>query len=138
MTRTPISSPRNWVSGRPYSSAIEVAGWLLVSGHVPVDRDGATAGSDTYEQTLAVLENLGNTLAAGGLTLDDLVSTTVYLTRIGDIGELDRAYTETFSGVLPTRTTVEISALGRKEFQVEISGVAVGTSRGSENARNDG
>lgn len=125
MAKRLISSPDNWASGRPYSSAVQVAGWLFVSGHVPVNKDGETAGDDTHAQANVVLHNISHTLAAAGLSLDDVVSTTVYLTRIGDIGELDRAFSEQFSAVPPARTTVEVAALGRKEFKVEISAVAV-------------
>ncbi|MGI8867663.1 MAG: RidA family protein [Mycobacteriales bacterium] len=117
--------PRNWTSSRPYSPALVADGWAYLSGHVPVDADGATDGADGATQTAAVLRNLDFTLASAGAERDDVVATTVYLTDMADIDSVDAAYRDFFgSSVLPSRTTVEISALGRPEFRVEISAVA--------------
>lgn len=117
--------PRNWASTRPYSPAVVVDGWAYLSGHVPVDGAGATDGSDGVQQTAAVLRNLGYTLDSVGCGPPDVVVTTVYLTQMDDIDAVDAVYREFFGeGVLPSRTTVQISALGRPEFRVEISAVA--------------
>lgn len=117
--------PRNWASIRPYSPAVVVDGWAYLSGHVPVDGTGATDGADGAEQTAAVLRNLNHTLDSAGAARGDVVTTTVYLTHMGDIDSVDAVYREFFGeGVLPSRTTVEIAALGRPEFRVEISAVA--------------
>jgi len=117
--------PRNWTSTRPYSPAVVVDGWAYLSGHVPVDRAGATDGADGAKQTAAVLRNLGYTLESAGAARRDVVATTVYLTQMEDIDSVDAAYQEFFAGcVLPSRTTVQIAALGRPEFRVEISAIA--------------
>jgi 2-iminobutanoate/2-iminopropanoate deaminase len=120
-----IRNPRTWTSPRPYSPGIAVDGWLYVSGNVPVDEGGATIGSDAGEQTARVLSNIEDTLTAAGATRKSVVSTTVYLTRISDIDAMDVEYRKFFAEEpFPARTTVEISALGRPEFLVEISAVA--------------
>ncbi len=117
--------PRNWTSTRPYSPAVVVDGWAYLSGHVPVDQAGTTDGDDGAQQAAAVLRNLDYTLESAGATRRDIVATTVYLTHMGDIDSVDAAYREFFAGcVLPSRTTVQIAALGRPEFRVEISAVA--------------
>lgn len=123
-----IRSQDNWESPRPYAAGVVVGDLVFLAGHVPVDSDGATLGRDAVKQTAAVLANIGRTLQAGGLGRDAIVSTTVYLTDLNDIDGVDHAYREFFGaeGPHPTRTTVQISSLGRPEFAVEIS--AVGTS----------
>lgn len=121
----PARDLRNWTSTRPYSPAVVVDGWAYLSGHVPVDGTGATDGADAAQQTAAVLRNLDYTLDSAGAARGDVVTTTVYLTHMVDIDSVDAAYREFFGdGVLPSRTTVEIAALGRPEFRVEISAVA--------------
>jgi len=117
--------PRNWTSTRPYSPAVVVDGWAYLSGHVPVDATGAADGDDAAQQAAAVLRNLDYTLQSAGAARQDVVATTLYLTHMADIDAVDAAYLEFFAGcVLPSRTTVEIAALGRPEFRVEISAVA--------------
>ncbi len=127
----PIRSQKNWKSPRPYSAGVVVGDMVFLSGHVPVDEDGATLGTDTGEQAAVVLANLDRTLHAGGLTRESLVSTTAYLTDMAEIDGLDRAYRDYFGpdGSYPTRTTVQISSLGRAEFAVEISAIAVAAAR---------
>lgn len=117
--------PRNWSSTRPYSPAVVIDGWAHLSGHVPVDRAGATDGDDGEQQTAAVMRNLDYTLSSAGAARGDVVATTVYLTHMADIDSVDAVYREFFSGgVLPSRTTVEVAALGRPDFRVEISAIA--------------
>ena len=119
------SHPDNWNSGRPYSAAVVVGSTVYVSGHVPVDKDGRTTGDDTRDQTEHILRNIEKTLSSCGLTMGDVVATTVYLTDITTMAALDEVYRSVFTASqFPTRTTVEVSALGRAEFQVEISAIA--------------
>lgn len=119
-------SAETWASSRPYSPATIHGGWIHVSGHVPVDRDGRTVGGSAQEQTQAVLLNIGHTLKAAGASLSDVVSTSVFLTDIHDIDAVDEVYREVFATEpYPARTTVQIAALGRPEFLIEISAIAV-------------
>lgn len=122
-----IRSQENWKSDRPYAAGVVAGGFAFLAGHVPVDADGATAGRGAGEQAAAVLANLGRTLAAGGMSRDSVVSTVVYLTDMADIDALDDAYREFFGagGPFPSRTTVQVSSLGRPGFTVEVSAVAV-------------
>lgn len=122
-----IRSKDNWESPRPYSAGVVVGDLVFLAGHVPVDGAGRTVPGDLRTQSAAVLANLARTLAAGGFGRDALVSTTVYLTDMSDIDGLDAAYREFFGseGPYPSRTTVQISSLGRPEFAVEISAMAV-------------
>lgn len=116
---------------RPYSSGIRVGPWCHLSGHVPTDHDGRCQGRTAAEQAAVILTNLENTLSGTGGTRRDIVSTSVFLTDISDIDEIDAVYREFFAGqTLPARTTVQISALGKPEFRVEISAVAYRSNTG--------
>ncbi|MBW8079192.1 MAG: RidA family protein [Gallionella sp.] len=120
-----VRNPSNWSSPRPYSPAVVVGEWLYISGHVPVDADGRTCGSDVQGQALQVLENLARTLESAGASRHEVVATTVYLTDVADMDPVDEVYRQFFTGpVLPSRTTVGIAALGRSDFRVEISAIA--------------
>lgn len=126
-----IRSQENWKSDRPYTAGVIAGGMAFLAGHVPVDDTGRTVGGDCREQTATVLANLDRTLLSGGFTRDDVVSTTVYLTDMADIDGLDQAYRDFFGaqGPYPSRTTVGISSLGRPDFTVEISAIAVAAER---------
>lgn len=120
-------SQENWKSARPYAAGVVAGGFAFLAGHVPVDADGRTAGRDGHEQAAAVLANLDRTLLAGGMSRDCVVSTVAYLTDMADIEGLDDAFREYFGadGPYPSRTTVQVSSLGRPDFTVEVSAVAV-------------
>lgn len=120
-----VRNPTAWVSPRAYVPALLIDGWCYLSGHVPVDATGATVGEEAQQQTEVILLNLERVLEQAGGSRASLVSTTVYLTDIADMDRVDRAYRHFFvDGNYPTRTTMQIAALGRPEFLVEISAVA--------------
>lgn len=118
-------SAESQVPARPYSPAVIHDVWVHLAGHVPVDRDGRTSGTSAGEQARVVLQNIRHTLSAAEADMGNVVSTTVYLTDIHDIDAIDAAYREAFAEPYPARTTVQIAALGRPEFLVEISAVAM-------------
>ena len=105
-----------------YSPAVRAGDFLYVSGQVPRDlKTGATIGATVAEQTHKVIENLSIALAAGGASLDDVVSVTVYLDSPDLWTEFNNAYRELMKKPYPTRTAIGASLRG---FLVEISAVA--------------
>lgn len=113
-------------SGAPYSPAIRAGAFVFASGHVPTDpRTGDVVGDDIATQTRQTLENLARTLQAAGVDLDRVVKTTVFLTRIADFAGMNAVYREYFQEPLPARSTVEVSALGKPQFLVEIEATAM-------------
>lgn len=110
---------------RSYVPVIRAGDSLYVSGQVPVNEDGTVVDGDAAAQAAQVLRNISTCLEAGGRSVSDIVAMTVYLTDISDIDAIDVAFRDLFfDGMYPTRTTVQIAALGRPEFRVEISAVA--------------
>lgn len=108
----------------PYSQAVEVDGWLYLSGQVALDpRTGELIAGDFEAETRQVLKNLQAVLAAAGCTFQDVVRTTIYLIDFGKFPQINALYGEAMGAHRPARTTIEISKLP-KGAQVEIDLVA--------------
>jgi 2-iminobutanoate/2-iminopropanoate deaminase len=115
----------------PYSQAQVVrlhGGQKLVytAGQVGIDpASGELVPGGVKEQTARVLQNLTAVLRGAGLTLADVVKTTVFLVDMQDFAGMNEVYGVAFSTSPPARTT--IAALGLpKGARVEIECVAVG------------
>ncbi len=115
----------------PYSQAQVVrlhGGNRLVftSGQVALDpASGELVGADTAAQTERVLQNLSAVLRGAGLTLADVVKTTVYLVDMADFQAMNQVYGRHFAVDPPARTTIAAAGLP-KGARVEIDAVAVG------------
>jgi 2-iminobutanoate/2-iminopropanoate deaminase len=95
---------------------------LFVSGQTPRDpATGQIVGTTFEEQTQVTLANVERILRAGGATLADVVSVTVYLADEDDWGTFDRIYRTVFSAPFPTRAVVGAQLRG---ILVEISAIA--------------
>lgn len=111
----------------PYTPVRQVGDLYFVSGQVGVDFNTKTAGTDITAQTTKALDNLAATLATVGLTLNDVVKTTVFLTNLDDVSVFNGIYTARFSGQRPARSMVAVSELPRVAdcpLIVEIEAVA--------------
>ena len=105
-----------------YSPGVRAGNLLFVSGQVPKDpRTGAVVGDEVAEQTRQVLRNLRGVLEAGGATLADVVSVTVYLADEGDWGTFNEVYRTVFAPPYPSRAVVGARLRG---ILVEVSAVA--------------
>ena len=109
----------------PYSQAIEANGMVFVSGQLPIDpATGAFAEGGIKEFTRQSLTNMKNILAEAGLTMDNVVKTTVFLADMADFAEMNEVYAAFFEGVCPARSAVAVKTLP-KEARVEIECIAV-------------
>lgn len=109
----------------PYSQAIEAGGMIFVSGQLPIDPStGAFAGGGIKELTRQSLSNMKAILAEAGLTMDNVVKTTVFLADMADFAEMNEVYASFFQGVCPARSAVAVKTLP-KEARVEIECIAV-------------
>ena len=108
----------------PYSQAIEANGIVFVSGQLPIDpATGAFAEGGIKELTRQSLTNMKNILAEAGLTMDNVVKTTVFLADMADFAEMNEVYASFFEGVCPARSAVAVKTLP-KEARVEIECIA--------------
>ena len=79
---------------------------------------------DIRAQTRAVIENIGDILAAAGADLSDLVQVTSYLVDMTDFAAYNEVYAEFFTESGPTRTTVAVRELPHPDLLIEIQAVA--------------
>ena len=108
----------------PYSQAIEANGMVFVSGQLPIDpATGAFAEGGIKELTRQSLTNMKAILAEVGLTMDNVVKTTVFLADMADFAEMNEVYASFFEGVCPARSAVAVKTLP-KEARVEIECIA--------------
>jgi 2-iminobutanoate/2-iminopropanoate deaminase len=100
-----------------------VGPFVFVSGQIPLDPQGNLVKGDIVVQTCQVIANLKAVLAAAGLSLKDVVKTTVFLADLADFQEMNRAYAEFFPGHPPARSTVQVAGLPRGA-SIEIEAIA--------------
>ncbi len=110
----------------PYSQAIDCGGFLVTSGQVPIDpATGALVSGGITEQTRQSLTNVKAILESVGLTMDNVVKTTVFLQSMGDFAAMNAVYAEFFrEGQYPARSAVEVGALPKGAL-VEIETICV-------------
>jgi 2-iminobutanoate/2-iminopropanoate deaminase len=109
----------------PYSQAISVGHLVFLSGQIALDPTGKTELSslDVEAQTHRAMDNLAAILRAAGLSMQDVVATTLYLADLKDFEVVNRAYGSYFTGSPPSRATVQVAALPRGA-KIEISAIA--------------
>ena len=110
MSKREIRHPDKEKGTGAYSAAVEIDGWVYVSGQGPVDPKTAQPVRGTIEEeTLYTLNHVKKILTAAGCTLDDVVKSTVHLADIEDFDRYNATYKEFFKevSVLPARTTVQ-------------------------------
>ena len=112
------------ISELPFSPAIKIGDWLFLSGTIGTDPATGKLSEGIEAQTRQVLENLGALLKEAGMSYENVVRATVYLTDIKDYDGLNKVYKEYFPSERPARAVVEVSelVLGAK---VEISMIAM-------------
>ena len=93
----------------PYCHAMKAGNLLFCSGQTPLDPDTMKlVGTTIEEQTKRVLINLSIVLGEVGLSLNNVVKTTVYLKNMSDFQGMNKVYEEIFHGHKPSRTTISI------------------------------
>jgi 2-iminobutanoate/2-iminopropanoate deaminase len=124
--KTVIESPDAPKAIGPYSQGIASGRLVFVSGSLPFDPAGKVDYSqqDVSAQTRRALDNIVLELKAANLTLDDVVSATVYVTDIDDFPAVNTVYAGYFHPPYPARAFVQVAKLLRGAH-VEISVIAV-------------
>lgn len=109
----------------PYSQAIVSAGLIFCSGQIPIDpATGSIIIGGIEDQTGQVIENLQAVLEEAGVSLEQVVKTEVYLSRMEDFSAMNAVYEKYFSKKpYPARATVEVSKLP-KDALIEIACIA--------------
>src|SRR4051794_18895201 len=103
----------------PYSQAIRAGKTLYLAGQIAIDpkTNQVMSNGSIEDQTRRVLDNLTAVLAADGLTMDHVVTTTVFLKDLNEFEKMNGVYATYFKNAPPARLP--------RDVKVEISAIAV-------------
>jgi len=109
----------------PYSQAVRFGNLLFLAGQIAIDPKTNQLMKDASieDQTRLVLNNLKAVLEENGMTMDNALSTTVFLKDLNDFAKMNAVYAEFFKSSPPARATVEVARLPR-DVKVEIAMIA--------------
>lgn len=109
----------------PYSAGIRKGGFVFLSGQLGLDpKSGDFVSGGVEEQTRQSLLNLESILKDNGLSMANVVKTTVFLSDIGNFAKMNAVYADFFKEDPPARSTVEVAALPKNGL-VEIEAIAI-------------
>ena len=108
----------------PYSHAIRTGNLLITSGQIPIDPSTSSLVADLIEdQTNQVITNLKAILETEGLSLMNVVKTTVFLKDMSEFSQFNSVYEKHFESHKPARSTVQVASLPLN-CRVEIEAIA--------------
>lgn len=108
----------------PYSQAIQVGNIIYTSGQIPIDpATGSFVEGSIKEQTRQSLLNVKAILEEVGLTMGNVVKTTVFMADMNDFADMNAVYAEFFAEPYPARSAVAVKTLPKGAL-VEIEVVA--------------
>ncbi len=108
----------------PYSQGVDTGNLVFVSGQLPIDpATGEFAGTDIAAQTRQSLTNIKSILEANGMTMANVVKTTVLLEDISEFAAMNAVYAEFFTEPYPARAAYQVAALP-KAAKIEIEAIA--------------
>lgn len=111
----------------PYSQAVRAGDLLFCSGQIPIDPATGELkrfDGDVAAQARLVMNNLRAVLESQGLSFDDVIKTTVFLSKMDHFGRVNEVYASYFGDYKPARACVEVARLP-KDADVEIEAIAL-------------
>lgn len=122
MARTKLV-PKSWIPAGPYSLGTQCGNIAFLSGQIATANDGSVIGDTVQAQTEVVIDKMVEILDEAGMTLDDVMQTTVYLQTLDDYNGMNEVYSKRFAEPYPARATVRADLAG-DGLLVEISCIA--------------
>ena len=123
MTHQAVTTANAPAAIGPYSQAISMDGFVFCSGQLGLDPSTGELLEGVEAQADRSLRNLAAVLDAAGLTMADVVKTTIFLADIADFAAVNAVYARHMPDPPPARSTVAVAALP-KGGRVEIEAVA--------------
>lgn len=123
MSKEIIASEKAPAAVGPYSQAIRAGGFVFTSGSLGLNPSSGELEEGFEAQTERALQNLGEVLDAAGLTFDDVVKTTCFLTDMANFPVFNAIYSRYFTSK-PARSCVAVASLPKGGL-VEVEAVAV-------------
>lgn len=112
----------------PYSQAIEVNGFVFASGQIPINpATGEIVEGGIKEQTRQALTNASKIMEEAGLSLADVIKTTVFMSDMNDFAAMNEVYATFFKEPFPARSAVAVKTLP-KNVLVEVECIAAKNS----------
>lgn len=108
----------------PYSQGLDAGNIVFVSGQIPIDPKTGLMAETVEEQAAQSLNNVKNILAAAGLSMSNVIKTSVFLSDLSDFAAVNKVYEGFFSKPYPARSCVQVAAIP-KGAKVEIECIAV-------------
>lgn len=111
----------------PYSQGLDLGNIVLTSGQLPIDPVTGTFSDNIEVQARQSLMNVKAVVEAAGLTVADIVKTTVFVKNMDDFGKVNAVYGkffDEFKAPYPARSCVEVARLP-KDAGVEIEAIAL-------------
>ena len=108
----------------PYSQAIDTGTFVYASGQIPINPADGTIPAGITAQTAQSLSNVKAILTEAGLTMDNVVKTTVFIADMADFAAMHEVYAQAFSAPYPARSAVAVRDLP-KGVLVEIEVIAL-------------
>lgn len=96
---------------------------VFVSGQLPIDAATGVMPEGVEAQASQSLENVKHILEEAGLSMANIVKTTVFLADMSLFADMNKVYATYFSGDYPARSAVAVKALP-KDALVEIECIA--------------
>ena len=110
--KTIVSTKKAPAAIGPYSQAVCVGEMVFLSGQLAIDpASGNLVEGGIEAQTEQALKNIEAILAEAGLTMDNVIKTTVFLADINDFTAMNEVYAKHFNGDYPARSAVQVAAL---------------------------
>lgn len=113
-----------FTSGNPFSDGFVAGNTLYVAGQQGSDSHGKVVGIDMTTQATNAITAVRKVVEEAGFKMTDLVSVTVYVTDVNEVGQMNEVYKKLMPDPKPARATVQVAGLigGAK---IEISAIAV-------------
>lgn len=108
----------------PYSQAIDTGTFVYASGQIPINPVTGEIPEGIVAQTKQSLANVCAILKEAGLTVDNVVKTTVFLADMGDFVAMNEVYASVFTAPYPARSAVAVKTLP-KNVLVEVEVIAL-------------
>jgi len=96
----------------PYSQAVRTGNLLFCSGQIPINpASGKIEVEDVEGQARQVIANIKGLLGSEGLTIQNVVKSTMFLQDMGDFAKVNAIYEAGYEGHKPARSTIQVAKL---------------------------
>ena len=120
MSKTVINAAKAPAAVGPYSHANAAGDTIYISGQLGLDPETGVLAEGVEAQAKTGFENLKTILTEAGVSFENVVKTTVFLTDMNDFAAVNDIYAQYFTGEYPARSCVQVAALPKgASFEIE-------------------